>query len=190
MKFIKENANLLSRGIITQFGIGIFSMVLLMAVSSAWKDRVEFLILVSVFSVCFYLLLIYTMMWEAGSKDIIRMEAGRIPMSSTRGIKAGLLCSVPNALLLLLMVIGLLTDTPLYGTCNVVAGLFWESMYYGFIKAVVDATGGDGWSTILCYVVALLPLPLFSHLGYVFGMKNIRPFGRKSGNGTTPAVKK
>ena len=80
MKIFKENSYDIVRLYINQLGIMIFSMLLYTAVGSFENESLStsLSVFVSIFSTCFYLALIYYMMWEIGAKDKIRIDGGRM----------------------------------------------------------------------------------------------------------------
>ena len=94
MKFIKENSYDIVKFFIYQAGIAIFSIALLTAVSSAIEDddglRSIMKLVVSILAVGFYIMLVYTVSWEHGAKDRIRIDAGKISGDSFKAAKIAL----------------------------------------------------------------------------------------------------
>ena len=80
MKIFKENSYDIIRLYVNQLGIMIFSMLLYSAVGSFENESLSsgLSVFVSIFSVCFYLALIYYSMWEIGAKDKIRIDGNRM----------------------------------------------------------------------------------------------------------------
>ena len=195
MNFFKENSGFVWRIVIHQIGIAIFSIAVNLAVNKAWGG--QYLIWVSLFSILFYGYLLYTASWEQGSKDIVRMEAGRLKKSSLVGLKAALIADIPNAVLCLLLLVGTLlqnVSANLFTIALFVDGFIWGSMYYGIVWTVaVGPTEGaaidNAWLVTLCYFISLFVLPLVCHAGYVLGQKNIKLF-RKSAAPSGAASKK
>ena len=81
MRFLKENMSTITKMIVNQLGMMIFGLVLSMATS---QNDTLFL-LASVFSVCFYMFLVYTVGWELGAKDKVRLDGGRIAYAPFKG---------------------------------------------------------------------------------------------------------
>ena len=81
MRFFKENSESIIRLIVNQIGITIFSFFLYTALGVMQKEGesspLHFKVLISAFCVLFYFVLIYTVVWEIGAKDKIRIDAGR-----------------------------------------------------------------------------------------------------------------
>ena len=83
MKIFKENSYDVVKLYVNQLGIMIFSMLLYTAVGAFENEKLSLAlsIFVSVFSICFYLVLIYYAIWEIGAKDKIRIDGGRMEPS-------------------------------------------------------------------------------------------------------------
>lgn len=185
MKLFKENSYDIVRLYINQLGIMIFSMLLYTAVGSFDNASLSsaLSVFVSVFSIIFYLVLIYYAVWEIGAKDKIRIDGGRAERFKNKGIYMGLIANIPN------FVLGLLTTLFLIiymSTQNdgVYAGFlifntiarFHASMYLGFITAIVPgATLAENIDlteflieSILFTVVPIIS-PLVTHLAYRLG---------------------
>ena len=201
MRFIREHFSIILRLFIYQIGMTFFGTVLSFATASI-KDAPLFLI-ASIFSILFYIALVYNVMWEEGAKDIIRIDAGRAPKIRGDAARVSLAASIPNFALAFLMLLGFLFGYVLqvewmkllYGVMHMIIG-FFEAMYLGLFKTVDDwvlqsmasatASARDmasyGVSTAL-YIFSSLPIVLTSMLAYHLGTKNIRlfSFGKKIG---------
>ena len=77
MDFWKKHSYQIVRLFVIQIGIAIFGLVLSFAVATAFRDRSDRLplLMVSIFSVLFYLFLLYSVSWEIGGKDRLRLDA-------------------------------------------------------------------------------------------------------------------
>ena len=82
MSFLKEHSDNIVKLIINQVGISIFAMFLYTAAAAIKSEdggaSLTFKVLISVFSIMFYLLLVYTIGWEIGAKDKIRIDGKRL----------------------------------------------------------------------------------------------------------------
>ena len=100
MRFFKENSESIIRLLVNQRGITIFSFFLYTALGSMQKDGetspLIFKVLISVFCVLFYFVLIYTVVWEIGAKDKIRIDAGRAEKRIFKGMLLGMYANIPN----------------------------------------------------------------------------------------------
>ena len=185
MKIFKENSYDIVKLYVNQIGIMIFSMLLYTAVGSFENESLSLSmsIFVSIFSTCFYLVLIYYAMWEHGARDKIRIDGGRMEPCKHKGLVMGLFANVPNlvlgALSVILMVVFLVS-----GNDGVYAGFlvfntlmrFHDSMLLGVITALVPGTTAAGtvdYTEFLIEAILFTVLPLISvavtHLGYTLG---------------------
>lgn len=193
MKFLKENSYTLSRLLITQFGMMIFAMVL----STATVSYSSIMTGVSVFSILFYLVLLHVAVWETGAKDVIRMEAGRMPKMPGKGFLLGCIAAVPTLIFLLLMTLGYLigygmaaTDggIGLYGVMKIILS-FWQAPYLGILNRIFVYTAETATYSffglavsqstyyllnILMHFAAALPGIAVTGGSYLLGYHNIR----------------
>ena len=111
----------------------------------------------------------------------------RIPCFSLR---AGLLASIPNFVLALLLFVSYLLAFPcgldvarsVYGALHIILALF-EAMYVGLFSIILDAFPDVAvQSLVACVLYALssLPMILVSMLAYRLGEKNIYLFGKRT----------
>ena len=193
MKIFKENSYDIVRLYVNQLGIMIFSMLLYTAVGSFENQALStaLSIFVSVFSVGFYLVLVYYAMWEIGAKDKIRIDGNRMEPCERKGVVMGLFANVPNFVLGLLTVIftafvlifgknGILVS--LVGIFNLITR-FHASMYLGIISEIVPHSlpvGEVDYVEFLIEAILFTVLPLASvgvtHLGYYLGSKEKKIF--------------
>ena len=192
MKIFKENSYDIVRLYVNQLGIMIFSMLLYTAVGSFENARLStaLSIFVSIFSVCFYLVLIYYVMWEIGAKDKIRIDGGRAEPCKCKGLVMGLFANVPNLVLsiftLLFLSIFLISGSNVISSIFLVFNLitrFHASMYLGIISAVVPtglSAGKIDYIEMLVETVLFVVIPIISvavtHLAYHLGSKEKKLF--------------
>jgi len=183
LNFIKEHSGFISKIVITQVGMTIFGLVLAMATT---QNDTLFLG-TSIFSVLFYLTLLYSHGWETGIKDQIRVAAGRMECRPEKFYKIGLAANAGNFLLAALAMIGFLfmgaysTVDPLtleevtafaqpwaanlYGICNALAR-FLQAMYLGIVQTIAQSVPflADGNPLLLLFI----PLPAIGVLGFSY----------------------
>ena len=192
MKIFKENSYDIVRLYVNQLGIMIFSMLLYTAVGSFDNERLSNAlgIFVSIFSICFYLILIYYVVWEIGAKDKIRIEGGRAEPCKHKGLVMGLFANVPNVVLglftLLFLSIYLASGNAAVSSVFFIFNLitrFHASMYLGIISAVVPAglsAGAVDYIELLVETILFVVIPLISvavtHLAYHLGSKEKKLF--------------
>ena len=178
-KFLKNNSDMIIKLIVHQFGLTVFGFLLYSAASVSGNRAL--VIGFSIFSVAFYLFLIYILAWENGSKDKIRIDAGRQKRDNFKGLKADLIAQIPNFIIALISLIAYLCInkdvlneagrflTPVWAVnthavCQLI-GFYINAMYLGIFDYLNLIT--------LPFSLFLLTLPtlLACTLGYYFGTK-------------------
>ena len=187
-RIFKENSYDIVRLYINQLGIMIFSMLLYTAVGSFENERISLAlsIFVSIFSICFYLVLIYYVLWEIGAKDKIRIDGGRAESTPKKGLLMETFANIPNLLLgiltLIFLVIFLTTNSDAVYSVFLIFNMimrFHASMYLGVITAIVPGAAvanGIDYTEFLIETVLFIIIPLISvavaHLAYYLGSKD------------------
>ena len=186
MKIFKENSYDIVRLYVNQLGIMIFSMLLYIAIGSF--ENTDFFsglsIFVSLFSVCFYFVLIYYIMWELGAKDKIRIDGGRAEPCKSKGFVMGLFANIPNFVLgilsTLFLTIALLTGNAAINRIFFIFNLFMRfhaSMYMGIITESIPSSLS---SEFLIEAILFTVLPAISivitHIAYQLGSKEKKLF--------------
>jgi len=174
--FLKEHSYTIVKMLINQIGMTVFGLMLAMATAS----NSTLLLITSVFSIGFYLCLLYMQCWDCGAKDKIRVDGGRLRYFPYKGILMSLSANVINIILGLLAVIGWIFTTDfaqgipawsanLYGVCSTIAK-FIQAMYLGVIRLYMPETP-------FSLILIILPSLFASGLGYFMGLKERRLFG-------------
>ena len=191
MKFLKENSYDIIRLIINQVGITIFAFVIYTAVGSVKiESRLAVILLrvgISVFSALFYYALIYTVAWDWGAKDKIRIDAGRIPADKFKGLKMSLIANVPNFVLAFLYVLTFgIYALGVEGIKNFAfifnfLARFWMAIYLGAIQGAFIMFENNENLYFFMQGIGYLIIPVISvfvtHLGYTLGSREKRMFG-------------
>ena len=185
MKIFKENSYDIIRLYVNQLGIMIFSMLLYTSVGSIENEKISSTLglIVSIFSICFYLVLIYYVMWEIGAKDKIRIDGGRMEPCGHKGFVMGLFANVPNLILGVLTVVfaaivlvneGAIIKSAFF-TSNLIMR-FHAAMYLEIITSLVPSSATNGsidYVEFLIESILFTVLPLISvavtHLAYYLG---------------------
>jgi hypothetical protein len=194
MGIFKEHSYDIVKLYINQIGITIFSMFLYTAVGTIEDSSLfnTLRILVSVFSILFYFVLVYHIVWELGAKDKIRIDSGRYSPKPLKGGILALYANIPNLVLALLAVI--------FVSLYLIFGFEWcesafaivflivrfhAAMYMGVVQGVTPAAPGGG-ADMAVYTDALLEsvwfivLPLvavlFTQFTYWLGSKERKFF--------------
>ena len=175
MDYIKENAYMITKMLLNQFGAAFLGLVLYLASSTG--DNAFLIIAASVFSILFYVYLQYSVMWDLGARDIIRVNGKRASYRPANGFIIALIANIPNILIAVLVLIGHIFGSAdgafgyeWAGTLYVASksvGVSWESMFSGFVQLY------SPHNPVIFFLMLIPPL-LASSVGYIFGMKNFR----------------
>lgn len=167
---------------VNQFAIAIFGTSLAFATTRAHLEEAGFdtlTLIVSIFSVIFYLFLIYTMTWEIGAKDRIAVDTGRKPYRPHLGFWLSLMANIPN-----LVIAALCLAASLMGNGDMMflvglIGTLLQGMYFGAMITIKLPLGAGGawvasntlWPT---FFIIIIPALLTCWLAYYLGHKNFR----------------
>ena len=190
MKFVKENSYDIVKLIVNQVGITIFSLVLLFTATGAKLPEI-FRPIFSVFSTLFYFALLYTVSWEFGAKDKIRIDSGRYKISKGKGILLGLCANAFNIFLGIISVVSMIFHmttkaqwlADMFGIANVIMR-FILAMYVGIIQALTGSLSGNVdflVESILYLVFPFIAIAVIS-FGYFMGAKDLRIFSASANN--------
>ncbi len=197
MKTIKENSYDIVRLIVNQVGISIFALVLYTSMGFVGESSDELAaglrIVFSIFSIIFYWVLLYMMMWESGAKDKVGIESGKLDEVKGKGALLALVANIPNFLVAFFAVVSNLlynfTGVEIFNTVFFIFNLimrFIAAMYIGVAGAVVEPFGFDVSLSFLLQSVFYLFVPLLTvgvcQVGYNLGMKNFKIFSRQTKN--------
>ena len=193
--FFKDNSYEIVKLFINQIGITIFSLVLYTAASSI-EDAALFSkirMALSVFAILFFYALLYTVAWDYGARDKIKIDSGKLVESKFGGLKMALFANLPNFLLAFLatLFIGLYILTGVegfftaFGVFNLVVR-FLSSMFLGLLQGIfafleTDDTASKQylfyffWQSVGYFVVPVFTVAV-THLGYVFGLNERKIF--------------
>ena len=173
--FFKQNIGVIIKLLINQIGMMIFGFaVTTAAVVIAGTPG---LVVSGIFSVVFYLVLLYNTVWEAGAKDKIRIDGNREKYSGAKGFWLSFAANIPNLLLAVLILIGFIFGRAdgafgyeWAGSLHFVAGfaaMVLEGMYLGLILVLMPGNPA-------VYFIIIIPALLVCTVAYIFGAKTIR----------------
>ena len=190
MKIIKDNSYDIVRLLVNQIGIAIFAMMLYSA-AGAVEDEVVgsgVILAISIFSILFYVFLLYTVAWDYGAKDRIRVDSNRMERSSYKGALMAAVANIPSILIAAASVatLGIFMATQIDGfysafaAINLIMRLFM-SMYLGVIQAVCSAFEDSHnlyfFTQSIGYLIAPIIPILATHFGYKMGFAEKKLFG-------------
>jgi hypothetical protein len=171
-EFLKKYSYSAVKLFVSQMAISLFGLVLAIACAKLGKSMQ---IVTSVGAVVFYLFLIYTSMWEIGSKDKFGIDYGKFEANSLTGLYIGLIANVLNILLAVLVTLGLTLGnggllSKLGALCGTIA-IFIEGMYSGILS--VHIGGAPLNSFWISYFIITIPAIATSAFAYYAGIKGI-----------------
>ena len=208
MRFIKENFHDIVKLFINQLGVTIFSFFLYTATSVGMKEndslKTGVNIGVSVLSILFFCFLLYTVAWDWGAKDKIRIDGGRLKEFKYKGALLSLYANVINffiaAVAFVTVLIFMLTYseaslfdpsltltidkvTPnfaleLHSVFNILMR-FISSLYNGLLRGIFSGMS-NAFLSSLYESVGFFILPVIAifatHFGYVMGLREKKIF--------------
>lgn len=192
--FFRQYSYSIIKMFVNQFAISIFGIVLAMATLAANNTVLTWI--VSIFSIVFYLFLIYTMTWEIGAKDRISVDVGKMVYKPFIGFWMALVANIPNLLIALCYSIASpFLDTyrwaqNLNAVTNLLSALL-EGMYRGLLSVIVLPNQQKAlfhfWWT---YFLIVIPALVTSLVAYIAGFKNFRMFAQYFNKKPNQAMKK
>ncbi len=212
MRFIKENLHDIVKLFINQLGVTIFSFFLYTAVGMIEDDSVKtpVNIAVSIVSVLFFCFLLYTVAWEWGAKDKIRIDGGRLKKFKFKGALISFYANVINfviaAIAFVTVLIFMLSysefslfDPSLVITIDKVSAnfalelhsvfnilmRFISSLYNGLLRGIFSGMSNaflvSLYESIGFFVLPLVAI-LATHFGYVMGLSEKKIFSSNVNN--------
>lgn len=177
VQFFRDNGYYIIRMAATQIAMTVFGLIL----SAATYAHNGIFIFSSVLAVCMYLWLLYTLCWEVGIKDKVRLDGGRIAYRPLRMLPASLVANAVNLVLAFLSVVGCLFVRDIANASPMWAAtlykvphdflLFIHSMYGGIIESVLP-NGQHPLLNAVLYLVSIAPALFFTSFGYYMGIHN------------------
>ncbi len=169
MKFfslIKENSRIITSMIANQVGMTIFGLILSMATSG--NDTI--FLISSLFAVALYMYLLYTLAWDTGAKDGIRISGGRMEPMPLKGLYLSLAANAVNIILgIAVVATAFPSDSEMVINIHNISKLismFIQGMY-----------GGIRWyfmpNNPIFYILMPIPAIVICTLGYIMGTKEI-----------------
>ena len=161
---------------ITQCVISLFGNVL--AFSGLGANSNGLIIATGVFSILFYLFLVYMEAWSIGSSDKPAIDGGRLKFSATTGLLIGICANIPNILFAAVHWCLRPFATTVEGAISTVSGMskiifmFLNGMYTGILGNGViapDFALHDYW---FMYFLITLPAIITAMLAYIAGVRD------------------
>lgn len=175
-EFLSENSRIISKLMLNQFGAAFMGfLITTSAARTPWL-----MVFASIFSVLFYLFLLYNVIWERGGQDRIRVDGGRAEYKPLTGLYVSLVANIPSIILGILVVVGYIfgneEGTFAFGWARALhngtktISLIWNAMYIGLIRTYSPLNP-------LAHILHVVPALFVTALGYYLGISNRRIFG-------------
>ena len=170
VEFMKKYSYSAVKLFVSQIAISLFGLTLAIACAKI-GDTMK--IVSSVGAVAFYLFLIYTSMWEVGSKDKFGIEYGKFEAKPLTGLYIALLANSIN--ILLALVITVCRAFPDGGVLSAIGGvtgsiaIFIEGMYSGLLTIKIGELPLNSFG--LSYFVITIPAIVTAAIAYYAGTK-------------------
>ena len=167
--FIKENSGIVGKLLINHIAMSIFGIIVLVTASGIAK---WLFYTAAVVSILMYMFLIYMVMWEAGSKDKVRVDGGRIKANKLYGLYVSLIYN--SLFILIAIVIFILSFFTTQGSITAVNNV------YGMLKIISHYLMGMylGVTSRLpydfIYLIIIVPSILCSTLSYLSGLSGMK----------------
>lgn len=181
VNFLRDNSYHIFKMFVNQLGMTMFGLALSMA--TAQNDT--FFFASSIFAVIFYLVLLYTMTWDIGYGEKIRIDAKRLDYKPLKGLVISFCANIVNIVLGILITVGYygasaysvseagirFPSAPdsmvnVFGTAKTIATIL-EGMYAGIINRFFL---NSPW----IYIVIAIPAMLTCTVAYIMGVKGKR----------------
>ena len=181
MAYLKENYYYIVKMLLNQFGATFLGLMMSLVTSRGMEEPNWYLVIAgSVLAIFLYFYLQYSVMWDLGARDIIRVEAKRAKYKPFTGLWMTALSNIPNALIAIGIIIGTVFGTKTGAfryewagnigfVCRIIGSL-WEAMFNGFVMRFSPHNP-------IIWVLMLIPPLLAGELGYYAGLKGFAPIG-------------
>lgn len=182
LNYFKENGYTIFKMMVNQIGMTMFGLMLSMA---TYKNQ-QLLLLTSIFSIGFYMVLLYTMSWDCGLREKIRVDGNRMKYQPLKGLGMSLCANIVNIILAICVIASYYSITDfatgqpqsaytVYYITKMIA-LFIQGMYNGIISLYSPYNP-------LVFLAIIVPAIVSCTLGYYFGVNDRRLLGFISNSG-------
>ncbi len=175
--FFKNHSYDMVTMLLNQLAISMFGFSLVLAAMKIGNDVLRNV--TSVFSILFYLVLLYIKTWDIGFRDKVSVEQGKKANKPLRGATISLCANAINYILaVFVMLRALLSNVSFFESLGGIAQaicMFTHGMYAGVL---VNPIGGAPLNSYW-FVYFLTPIPaiLVCGLAYYFGLHDVKYTG-------------
>ncbi len=180
LNFLKDNLYIIVKHIANQIGMAMFGLMLSMAASMATgktENAGILMLVVGIFSALFYLFLLYTLSWDYGAKEKIRVDGKRLKYQPLKGLYFSLCANAVNILLGIAIVISYLcvsmgAEEVTLTQILMQISLFLQAMYSGIIGYINSFVPFASPLIPALYLLIILPSLAVCTWGYYFGVND------------------
>lgn len=173
---LKNGFDTIIRMCVSQLGLTMFALML----AFATHNNQTLLIVTSIFSIIFYMFILYIHTWEHGARERVKIDGGRLVYNKFTGLYLSLVANSLNILLGILYAIGYFCGGSSAGqkwaadmyNISKMLGLLLNGMYVGVNRVFL---ADFPFSLLLMCIPALL----VSTVAYILGSNNIGPINKK-----------
>ena len=163
--FSKDDIGIIVKLLVNQIGIAIFAFTVSTAAEFIGGDIG--MLIACIFSILFYLVLLFFSIWEAGAKDRIKADLNRIQYLPVKGMILSFMANIPNLIIAVLILIS-----------NSVEGADSLEFVSRFIASILESM----YNIVVIYMntvplsffLIIIPAVIVCLVGYILGFKNIR----------------
>jgi len=174
LNFLKDNSYTIFKMLVNQIGMTIFGIVLSMATSQ--NDTLH--LIASIFSILFYMVLLYTMTWDIGYEEKNRIDHQRLKYRPLKGFYMSLVANIPNLIFGILFVVGRLSIR-VFDTEGIPLSPAWAVNMMGVAKTLISFLEGmyNGLLVVAfgnaayAHLLIVLPALVTCTLAYIAGVK-------------------
>ncbi len=190
-KFFKDGFDTIIKLVVSQLGMTMFGIMVTMATRIVPKfmkqERNVLSLIVSIFSVIFYLFLLYIHIWNKGGNDRIMVDGRRAEHIPLKGLYLSLVANALNIILAIIMCatyyfcdfpegVEMLPATlpnQIFGAANDLARII-QGMYIGILLYI--SPNAVSLNPFI-YFAIIIPSLLTCTIGYSLGFNNVKMFG-------------
>ncbi|MBQ8163609.1 MAG: hypothetical protein IJZ93_04510 [Clostridia bacterium] len=168
-KFLKENLHMVGKIWCNHFGMMVFGLMVSIAISmlSVQINNNVIKIIAGVFMILMYMFLLYTVMWEKGASDKVKIDGGRLKKNKLYGLYVSLYANSLFILLALLIII--------FYHCGLTDASSFLSVVSSFINGMyIIFTGMCPTWFVYIYLIIQLPSLIVCTVSYILGVNGVK----------------
>lgn len=140
----------------------------------ATNTKIAFDIIIQIAMAILFVVFPYSQLWDQGDRDHNSVQFGHMAEDRLRGLKVGLMASIPAAAaFLLLIVLKAVRVFPQYAVYYRWLNVCFWSIFNFFIPTSVYTLPDVSWAAVPAMLIILAVLPLTAHIGYTLGYRQI-----------------